>query len=397
MPSRRAFLTVLGASAATAALAGCTGTADDPPDPGVDSLPDPDRNVYGADGEWSSFGCNASNTRTVADGEAPVDGVTERWRVEAAQIGYAEPIVAGGRVYQSTARRLVAYDAADGTELWTKTGVDEQPLVIGDVVYADASDGLLAFAAETGETLWKQTFDESGAVRTPATYGGDWLYIPVGETIYRLDAETGEVDWSRRLFGTLLGPPAIYSGYFVAIVSEAGKLYVLGPDGTGGGEWNLPSVPQAPPTADTDRVYVACRNGRTYAIDFEDEPSRTIAWNAETGWASAGLAVERNVYAVGTGGLHAIDPEAGERIWEHDTGDWRWTAPALGRDTLFVGGDALYAFDPTPDSGLFGDGPVLRFEETFHGRVGPGPVLNDGVVYVVAQTGEESFHLLALE
>ncbi|WP_435152219.1 hypothetical protein [Haladaptatus sp. DFWS20] len=72
MLSRRRFL----ALGAVTAFAGCTATADDPPEPGSNQSTDPDRHIYGADGEWSSFGCNASNTRAVADGRAPVDGVT---------------------------------------------------------------------------------------------------------------------------------------------------------------------------------------------------------------------------------------------------------------------------------------------------------------------------------
>ncbi|WP_132057298.1 outer membrane protein assembly factor BamB family protein [Halorussus amylolyticus] len=404
MPSRRTLLSALGASAVSAALAGCAAlpddplepTPDEPPESGVDHRPDPGDHIFGADGEWSSFGCNASNTREVADGKAPVDGVEEQWRTEVFQMTAAEPIVADGRVYQLTVRDLAVYDASDGSQLWTKSGAGGPPLVVGETAYLGANDSLLALDAATGETLWERTFEKNAIVRSPATYSGDRLYVPAGETIHRVDSETGDVDWSRRLFGTLLGSPAIYSGYSVAVASEAGTLYLLGPDGTGAGEWNLPAVPEAPPTTDTDRIYVNCFDGRTYAADLERESKGTFAWDADSGVASAGLAVKSHVYATGTGGLSAIDPDTGERAWKHDTGDWRWTAPALGRDTLFVGGDALYALDPTP-SGLLGDGPALRFEESFFGRVGPGPVLNDGTLYVVAQTSEESYHLLALE
>ncbi|WP_435152441.1 PQQ-binding-like beta-propeller repeat protein [Haladaptatus sp. DFWS20] len=107
--------------------------------------------------------------------------------------------------------------------------------------------------------------------------------------------------------------------------------------------------------------------------------------------------MKTHLYATGTGGLHAIDPEDGERSWKHDTGSWRWTAPALGRDTLFVGGNKFYAFDPIPSFQIPGTGPAKRFEKSFHGRVGPGPVLNDGTLYVIAQTAERNYHLLALE
>jgi outer membrane protein assembly factor BamB len=126
--------------------------------------------------------------------------------------------------------------------------------------------------------------------------------------------------------------------------------------------------------------------------DESPDPSRHIYA------ANGGLAVNGNLYASGTNGLHAIDPESGEQLWTKDTGDWRYTAPVLARDTLFVGGDKLFAFDPTPSSSPFSeDGPALRFEKSFHGRVGPGPILDDGVLYVVAQTGNETYQLVALE
>ena len=75
-------------------------------------------------------------------------------------------------------------------------------------------------------------------------------------------------------------------------------------------------------------------------------------------------------------------------------GDWRHTAPCYGRDTLFVGGDRLWALDPTPSGGA---GPAVRFERSFAGRVGPGPVVDDGRLYVVAETAPDTHHLLAFD
>ena len=395
MPSIRSRRSVLATLGAAMGLAGCTSRPDEPPLPGADELPDPDRHIFGADGEWSSFGCNASNTRAVADGKAPVDGVDEQWRVEVPQLTSQEPVVAGGRVYLVT-QELRVYDASDGTELWTNADARATPLVRGETAFVGTSNGLLALDAKTGEPKWERTFTEDASVRAPTMYGSDWLYVPVGETIYRVNAETGDIDWSRRLFGRALGSPAIYSGFFVAVATEAGKLFLLDDDGTGWGEWDFPSTPQASPTADTDGIYCNCADGRTYGIDLENEPRGEIDWSVQTGWASGGLAAAKHLYAVGIEGLYAVDPERGERVWTYDTGNWRQTAPALGRDTLFVGGDRLYALDPTPTLNLL-DGPAKRFEKSFAGRVGPGPVLNDGVLYTIAQTGESSFHLLALE
>ena len=395
MPSRRTLLASIGAAATS--LAGCTAIADDPPKPGRDAPLNTDKHIYGADGEWSSFGCNAGNTRAVADGKAPTDGVTERWRIEVSQLTRHEPVVADGRVYQPVYDGLQVYDAADGTELWSEEKVREPPLVRDGTAYVGARDRLLALDSETGERQWERTLAERALVKSPSTYNGDWLYVPAGETVYRIDPETGATDWSRRLFGELLGSAAIYKGYYVALATTAGKLYLLGPDGAGAGEWNFPAKPTAPPTADTDGIFVNCRDGETYGIDLEHQPRADVDWHVRTGWADGGLAVKKHLYAAGTDGLQAIDLEDGERVWKRDLGDWDLTAPALGRDTLFVGGDKLHAFDPTPKLSPLGSGPAKRFEKSFHGRVGPGPVLDDGTLYVVAQTGESSYHLLALE
>jgi outer membrane protein assembly factor BamB len=393
---RRSFLRTLGV-AVTTTLAGCKSTADSPPEPGVDELPKPDQHIYGANGEWSSFGCNASNTRTVADGKAPTTGVAERWRVEVSPATFHEPIVSGGRVYQADNGLLHVYDTVDGTELWGKTGVQTTPLVRGGMVYVGIDDRLVALDSETGKRLWKQVLSKNKSVQTPATDGGKWLYVPAGETIYRIQSQTGNVNWSRRLFGRILGPPVIYNGYAIALLTEAGKMYLLGKEGGGGGEWTLPSRPRVPPTADTDGIYTNCLNGSTYGISLERRSQFTIDWRVETGWANGGLAIEQYLYATGTDGLHAINPETGEHKWQVETGQGERTAPALCRDTLFVGGDRLSAIDPTPNSGYFDVGPVTRFEKSFHGRVGPGPVLNDGVLYTIAKTGPSNTHLLALE
>ncbi|WP_255197253.1 PQQ-binding-like beta-propeller repeat protein [Halorarius litoreus] len=396
MSSRRETLAAAGGGLLVG-LAGCSGVAsqpDEPPTPDDGPDPDPENHIHGADGAWSSFGCNAGNTREVADGQAPVDGVTERWRVEVGDLNRAEPVVADGRVFHRLGGEdLVVYDAADGTELWRATDARTLPLVHDDTVYVGGVGHVRALAVEDGTERWRTEFDTPGPVATPATHGGDELLVGADEHVHRLTATTGEVEWSRRLFGRVVGPAAIYKAHFACVVTEAGKLYALDPEGTGWGEWDLPSRPQAPPTAHSDGVYVNCLDSRTYGISLENTSQLDIDWSAETGWANAGLAVNKYLYAAGTRGLVAIDPETGEERWTHDTGDWRHTAPALARDTLFVGGDALYAFDPTPS---VGSGPALRFEHSLYGPVN-APVLDDGVLYVTAKTDESTAHLLALE
>lgn len=401
MPStRRSFLACVATGSAT--LAGCSRNSsspnpDVPPAAGVDVLSTPDRNVSGANGDWSSFGCNAANTREVADGEAPVDGVTERWRVEVGGLSLQAPVVVGDRVYQPDGRELRVFDAADGTELWSHEEVVAAPLVRDGVAYVSSTNTVDALDAETGETLWTRTFDAPGRVTSPATYAGRELICAAGEHVFAIDPGDGAIVWQRDVFGQVLDHVAFFGGLMPVVVTEAGMVYLL-VDGTGVWRWQLPAAPAGPPSAGSDSVYVNCRDGKTYALMSEARRSAAFHWTADIGgWAERGMAVVDDLVLVPGGrNLHAIDAKSGRRHWRYAIGDWQHTAPAFGRDTVFVGGDRLRAIDPTP-GGSPVDGPALRFEREFAGRVGPGPVLNDGSLYVIAEVEAETYALLALE
>ncbi|PCR89622.1 outer membrane protein assembly factor BamB family protein [Natrinema ejinorense] len=403
MPStRRTLLRSVGATGVSVAVAGCSLLSrardpDEPPPSGVDDFPNPEDSARGANGEWSTFGCNAANTRAVGDGEAPVDGVTERWRVEVAQTAYQAPVVADGRVYQLDVDTLRVLDAADGSKLWTAEDVERVPLVWNDAAYVSTGTAIRALEAKTGEGLWERGFERPGQVTTPATHSGEQLICGVGERVVALDPADGAIRWDREVFGQVLDHPAVFMGYWFVVATQAGMGYLLDREGMGGRRWQLPAEPTAPPSADTDSVYVNCRNGTTYALMDDGLSDPTRHWAVDTGWADRGIAVADGLVLVANGqGLHAVDTESGDRPWEHEIGDWRHTAPAYGRDTVFVGGDRLQALDPTPGDSPDG-GPAVRFEREFGGRVGPGPVLDDGTIYVVAQVDDETYALLALD
>ncbi|ADD04675.1 PQQ repeat protein [Natrialba magadii ATCC 43099] len=402
MPSTRRSL-LASALVGSAALAGCLSrvrspSPSEPPVAGVDELPDPGNHILGANGSWSSVGCNAANTRVVADGEAPVEGVTERWRIETTQTTYHEPIVADEIIYLfESQQRLRALDTADGDELWTFEDARAPPLVRNGVAYVPSSSAMYALDATTGEQVWDQSFDEPGRVTAPATDAGDELRFGAGETLVALESDTGEELWRRELFGQIHDHAAFYRGYGTVVATEAGMLCVVGDSGTGFRRWQLPAAPMAPPSVDSNTIYVSCRDGMTYALTDDAGHADDIYWSADTGWTERGIAVADGfVFLAGRGSLSALETDTGSAHWEYDIGDWRHTAPAYGRETVFVGGDALYALDPTPGE-VLSDGPAVRFRREFGGRVGPGPVLDDGVLYVVAEVDEQEFALLALE
>jgi outer membrane protein assembly factor BamB len=391
MPSRRDLLAALGTVAATG-VAGCGARADDPP-PSDPRTPDPTRHVAGANGEWSSVGANPANTRESHEGTAPVDGVSERWRVDVGR-STAEPIVAEDTVFLSTHDGLRAFEAETGERRWTFANETTPPVVRNGRVFVGTGTALRSLDAASGEVAWSREFPAT--VGEPAAAGDGWLVVPVGEQLHRLDPRTGDTVWSADLFGHPVGSAGFYAGSYPAVATEAGEVSLYHPDGTGWGRWRLPSTPVAPPTVGTDSLYLPCRDGRIYALGSDAEINAGRNWSQQTGWGhaalSGGLVCVADDFAV-----TAIEAESGEQRWRRPIAEdgWGLTAPAFGRETLFVGGDRLQALDPS-SSGLIGGGPAVRFEHDLGGPVGPGPVLDDGVLYTACGTiGERELVALA--
>lgn len=418
MPSRRSLLASLGV-VAVGGFAGCSGripefggdaggpSPDTPPKAEPRADVDPTNKRHGATGSWSSPGCNAANTREVFDDRAPVDGAEVRWRVEVAQMGVSEPLAVDGTVFLPNAGSLRALDAETGELRWHHDegrSHSPGPVVRDGRVHLALPTGLVTLDAESGEELWRREFPRQDT-RAPGVASDGWLAVPVGETLHRIDPETGETAWSRRLFGQLLGPPAFWYADYPAVASEAGTVYLLEEKGTGFARWDLPAEPMTTVNHDLSHLFVNCRDGNTHALATDGQTNRSIRWSTEMGTTSAGLGVSQGLVAgVDNRELTVVDTVSGETRWTHEHADsdgetsdgWWNTAPAFARDTLFVGGDRLWALDPTPGGEAGERGPAVRWEKSFHGRVGPGPVLDDGKLFVVAQTDEKTFELLGL-
>ncbi|MFN8620860.1 MAG: PQQ-binding-like beta-propeller repeat protein [Chloroflexota bacterium] len=167
------------------------------------------------------------------------------------QLGPNGVAVGYGRVYAVRgASTIVALDAKDGTEIWSKDlqvqnkteGVTIQPIVYDDRVYVSTVPGtgpdfysggvsgiLTALDARTGDVVWRFDTDASGNLwgnRKVNSGGGAW-YPPT------IDTRTRETFWG-------IGNPAPYPGTadFPAGSSRPGKnaytdsVVALKPDGT---------------------------------------------------------------------------------------------------------------------------------------------------------------------
>lgn len=194
------------------------------------------------------------------------------------------PVVADGRVYvgNQTADRMLAYDAGTGKQLWQSANTlggwqDGIPTAADGRVFIGANNKLVARDAETGKDLW--TYRSPGTSHipgnaTPASAavadGTVYMGFPDGN-VTALDAQTGNVVWSRLLPGRL----------------DLGGVH-------------------SSPAVSGDTVYVGSNNGSAYALD---RTTGEVVWEREIGaWVSAGPAVSGNTVIFGgwDGNLYAF-------------------------------------------------------------------------------------------
>ncbi|SEO26351.1 Outer membrane protein assembly factor BamB, contains PQQ-like beta-propeller repeat [Halogranum amylolyticum] len=381
--NRRRFLAAVGTSATTG-LAGC----------------------FGDDADWPTFGHDGHNTNYNPAGSAPTDSPTERWRVESYSTS-AQPVVADGTVYAPVGADVLAIDAASGEVKWSADPENRgaiywaPPTVRDGVAYlGDGDERLRAFDAESGEVLWERTFGDETfeAVYGAPTFGHntDQLYVGTsGGYVYELDPETGETVWRRSVFGSIETTLAVHQTQLFA-ATTGGDVYALGT--SGGGHWQtpLPDLSRSAPAVADGRLYVGCFDGKVYAIDVG---RGTVEWSTGVGgFAKGGIAVaDGRVFVDGGREVKVLDAESGQRLWSVGVGSSGDHTPIVVGDTLYTGGDTLYAFDVSGGVGI-GDLRVgaTRFAKRFQRGVSQ-VAAGDGLLVAGVGESEDDHYVVAFE
>jgi outer membrane protein assembly factor BamB len=161
-----------------------------------------------------------------------------RWtRSPAADVEWGTPVVGDGRLYARTGEQeLVAFDAADGAEVW-RHEVDAERIgavaVADGTVFVAVSEGVRAVSASDGRTRWDWT---RGPIYPGApVVAGETVYVPADRTLYAVRASDGAERWRFETGSVPAGDgtwEGIADGVAVAggtvyLATEAGDLYAL--------------------------------------------------------------------------------------------------------------------------------------------------------------------------
>jgi outer membrane protein assembly factor BamB len=397
--SRRALLAGLGGATA-AALAGCSAPSRQhrttkTPSEGSDGP----KISLSADDEWTTFGYDSGHSGHNPSATGVGDEAEQVWGSAVEGIyTLREPAVADGRVYVGSDTTMWAFDAVSGERAWD-VDLDSMahqfaPTFCDDTLYAvskeaggvnnEAAGYVWALDPESGGTQWKQSLPVTSTV----AHDGERLYVAakVDEQGYvqAFDPATGDRSWrfdvpdAPRSYVT--GTPASADGtLFVPAThladdgTKTGALYALDPE-TGDVDWTFETASGLPtaPVVVEGRIHLATRGGTVHALTTAGDTE----WSMDTGSGilTRPTYADGRLFALTVNDIVALD-DAGDEQWRSASDRTQMTGMAVAGDTLYVGGEPLFALDVATGDEIF-DIPVGEW----HGSYG-APVVVDDVLY----------------
>ena len=280
--------------------------------------------------------------------------------------------------------------------------------------------------AERGDRLWAV-----GGVSTGApTVVGDGLYAVDGQRVYRMDANTGALDWAFDAPDSVrlaYAAPAVAGGstYFGGVDRDRGAtdIYALDDDGaerytfetdhrsaqpavsdgtvyagghavdatSGEAVWNAAvEVNRAFRPAVVDGTVYLGTNDGTYALDAA---SGDVLWQFEAAGDAAVTVAEGLVFTGGGRTAYAVDTATGEEVWSHDVGGDILTMPTVADGRVYYGGaQVARALDVTSGDPVWTYEPPARDRGSRHlGSQNAAPTVVEDTVYVSASRYEAVF------
>ena len=264
------------------------------------------------------------------------------------------------------------------TQAWSfqvQGDVTSSPVVYDGIVYVGGrSDSVYALNAITGELLWDYSTD-NWVDATPAVSSGT-VFVPSKDgNLYALDRLTGDVIWSADLGAGALSSPLVLEGkVYVGTGIPEKKLKVFNAR-TGEYLWGYQAGQpvDSSPSTDGNTIFFGSNDGKAYAVD---PVSHAAVWEHPSsgffGIVSIGVS-SPSVYAVPsreTGKLYRLNAAIGNVTGtfepfpaDQGTIEMEVTSPVLARDKIFYGAGTvphgLFALSMSSLESVWGGTPSL--------------------------------------
>jgi eukaryotic-like serine/threonine-protein kinase len=196
---------------------------------------------------------------------------------------YTVPVVSGGLTIfsvqdlESPSAFLVALDSATGKEIWrvAQESITSSPAILGDKVIVGSYDfAVHAYESSSGKPVWETRVEDAfGEETAPAVAFGDAFLSDRVGNFYRLDGETGKLEWTfSDTEGTFDQSSPVIAGRTMFIGGGAGWLHAINVD-TGEQVWRTQVGGWVySGAADEERIYVGVKFNNQGVYAFEHDP-----------------------------------------------------------------------------------------------------------------------------
>ena len=317
-----------------------------------------------ADPKWSQNGFQANhssfNSLETVLNRADVSGLTWQWAGEVGASGATSPVVGGGIVYIASDGTIFAFQASNGTPLWSHLSCSGQGTVEAAwspqaLLVGDGGGDLAAYDPVTGSQIWCR--DERGSITSAPAMDATSVYITNGADVVAADPLTGNERWrfTPSDFSPVTNTPAVSNG--VVYVTGGSSVFALD-SATGQQLWRTDLGLQANISAASvagNLVYVGGQN--LYALRTSDGRLR---------WTQSMVGVNVSMPAIANNRVfvNSQDPVFGLWAFNANSGAflWRNRMPEESEATVTVANGVV--FDIAEPGGLAGAGGVLMFDST---------------------------------
>ena len=293
------------------------------------------------------------------------DSGTEVWSIDLGREMFSSPAVVNSKIYfGSQNNNVYCMDADDGSLIWTYDidhDAQNSPTVTNGKVYIVNSHGkLYCLNAEgngdgTTDMIWNFTTGRNTKYNVPTVADGK-VYIGY-ETFYCLDAETGQIIWSKKIIDGGTGYTVAISNGRLYLGADYGRIYCLDAN-NGSILWMVQTLqPCSPiPTVAYGNVYFGACDYNLYCLDADDG---AFIWKYQFLGAFVGTPsiADGKVY-VTYGSFYCFNAYNGDLIWTYDKDDYLCGSPVIADGKIYIKmnhtkiccfGPEIIEPDPLPD------------------------------------------------
>lgn len=194
------------------------------------------------------------------------------WQFDAGLPLRSRPVVVDGRIFITSGSGRLSVLDSEGRLLWQVQGT--QPFLSEiapgpDGLAVLAKDGQLSGYDFAGTLLWQVRLDGPNYYGAPV-YSEGAYYVATGSgTLWKVDASTGRVFWSREGFGPIYSTPLV-DGTLVVFGDNLGAVHVVDVDSADElGVYRVADAVQSTPLSLGKRLVFGSRAGGVHAVDIE--------------------------------------------------------------------------------------------------------------------------------